>query len=110
MRYGRCLLAGVELLSPVTAESMAQAQGPFQVVPWSFEYYRVHADITPDLPGIDALLKKAGPSKADLAEAGSLHRRFPAMAVLDWRFDALYRPIVCVGTLAPSIVGNCPLL
>ena len=25
----RCLLAGVELLSPETAESMAQAQGPF---------------------------------------------------------------------------------
>jgi|TARA_B110000914_G_scaffold185062_1_gene168548 pimeloyl-ACP methyl ester carboxylesterase len=72
----RCLLAGVEQLNPATAESMAQAQGPFQVVPWSFEYYRVHADITPDLPGIEALLKKAEPSRADLAEAGSLQRRF----------------------------------
>ena len=71
----RCLLAGVEQLSPSTAESMAQVQRPFQVVPWSFEYYRMHVDITPDLSGIDAMLKKVEPSKADLAEAGSLNRR-----------------------------------
>ena len=71
----RCLLEGVRRIRPETAASMQSVSGAFQVVPWSFDYYRIYSDIKLDLPAIEALLKKPAATAADVAEATSLWRR-----------------------------------
>jgi hypothetical protein len=71
----RCLLEGVRQIRPDTAAAMQSANDAFHVVPWSFEYYREYGDIQPDLPAIEALLKKSVANAVDVAEAKSLWRR-----------------------------------
>ncbi len=71
----RCLLEGVRRQRPDVAADMQSQAGAFKVVPWSFEYYRVHGDISVDLPAIDELLAKPEATPADVADAASWQRR-----------------------------------
>ena len=71
----RCLTEGVRQIRPAVADSMRQNPGAFNVVPWSFEFYRIHGDIEPDQPAINALLQKGQHDSADIEDASSLSRR-----------------------------------
>jgi len=70
----RCLLEGVRQVRPAVASQMPADL--LQVVPWSFEFYRVHGDIEADRSAINALLQKQGPTATDAADAASTKRRF----------------------------------
>jgi len=72
----RCLTESVQQVRPIVASAMQQHPDAFQVVPWSFEFYRTHQDFGIDEPHLERLLEKPGPSEADRQEAGSFSRRF----------------------------------
>ncbi len=62
----RCLLRGVEQHdAPITAEMAAHGE-TFRLVPWNGVYYRDVKQIDDDLPWIEELLKKTGPSPEDI--------------------------------------------
>ena len=63
----------------------------FDLVSWTYDFYREHRDIAEDLPDIEALLAQAAPTPRDVAEAVSWRRR---LAV------GLYR----VGDLMPFLI------
>jgi len=80
----RCLVESVSRVRPIVAASMQQNPGNFQVVPWSYDFYRMHHNMEHDKPGLETLLTKTGPTPEDIAEAKSwrrkLYRRLYALA------------------------------
>lgn len=71
----RCLTEGVRRIDPRTAAEISTGDA-FQVVDWTYEFYRMHRDIAQDIADIDLLLTKERASEADLKVATSLRRRF----------------------------------
>ncbi len=71
----RCLNYSLGELGVADAEKLAEQ---LEVVGWSYSFYGVNADISPDLPGIEALLAGAGDPETDIADARSVKRRLTA--------------------------------
>lgn len=71
----RSLLRGVERADPGAAAQMRANPAVFGLVPWNPLYYRYGKPLEPDLPWIDALLARDGPSPEDVREALSFRRR-----------------------------------
>jgi hypothetical protein len=71
----RALLRGVERVDPAVAREIERNAETFTVVAWNPLYYQGYKSLKEDLPWIDALLQRAGPSEADLQEAQSFRRR-----------------------------------
>ena len=87
----RCLLAGIERRDADVAADLRAHAGAFDLVSWTYDFYREHRDVAEDLPDIEALLEQSAPTPQDIAEAVSWRRR---LAV------ALYR----VGDLMPFLI------
>ncbi len=62
----RCLLRGVEQYDAAIASEIAGSNDIFQLVPWNGVYYGDVKQIDDDLPWIEELLKKTGPSPEDI--------------------------------------------
>ena len=71
----RCLLEGIRRIDPEAAADLGAHSRCFDVVSWTYDFYEEHRDIALDLPGIEELLRKSGPSEQDIAEAVSWRRR-----------------------------------
>lgn len=71
----RALLRGVERADPAVARDIASNAEAFRVIAWNPLYYRCYKPLEEDLPWIDALLQRTGPSEAELQEAQSFRRR-----------------------------------
>lgn len=71
----RCLLAGVRGVNHRVADAIAGASQAFDIASWTFDFYGEHRDLALDMPGIEALLKKAQADAADIADARSWQRR-----------------------------------
>lgn len=69
MQLWRCLLDGVRRADPLVHVQMASRPELFSLVGWSHSYYGRYADLGVDLPWIDALLAKQGPTPEDIREA-----------------------------------------
>jgi len=54
---------------------MQQDPDAFQVVPWSFDFYRIHQDFAIDAPYLEQMLEQSGPTQRDLRDALSVSRR-----------------------------------
>lgn len=67
----RTLLEGVRRAEPDIAIDIEQHKARFHIVAWNYSYYQYNHDTTQDLPWIDALLNKHGPTQQDIREAGS---------------------------------------
>ena len=67
----RTLLEGVRRAEPEVAVDIEQSKDRFHLVAWNFAYYQVSRDIAQNLPWIDALLNRHGPTQQDIREAGS---------------------------------------
>lgn len=72
----RSLLRGVERADPAVAQAIEKQAECFTLIAWNPFYYRSYKPLDEDLPWIDALLKRIGPTKADVQEALSFRRRF----------------------------------
>ena len=71
----RCLEHGLLRAGLINAADVSQQ---LEVVGWSYHFYGAHADIAPDLQGIEGLLAGSGEEEADYNEARSAARRFTA--------------------------------
>ncbi len=71
----RCLLAGVQHANPEVAEQLRQHKEALHLVSWNHRYYGRYKSIEEDLPWIDRLLEKSGPSELDKREAEHWHKK-----------------------------------
>ena len=67
----RTLVEGVRRADSAVAETLQAGNPQFHLVGWNHLYYRVHKDITSDIPWIDALINKHGPTEQDIQDAHS---------------------------------------
>lgn len=71
----RCLIEGVRRADADAADSMTASGHAFDVVSWTYDFYREHRDFEIDRSAIDALIAQPRASAADIAEATSWRRR-----------------------------------
>jgi len=71
----RCLLAGLRRVDESVAEAVASTKGGFDIVSWTYDFYREHRDISIDSAAIEDVISQTGASERDIAEAGSYGRR-----------------------------------
>lgn len=71
----RCLLAGLRRVDEPVADAIAATVGGFDVVSWTYDFYREHRDIEIDREAIDNVISQAGASERDIAEASSWKRK-----------------------------------
>lgn len=67
----RTLVEGVRRADSAVAETLQAGYPQFHLVGWNHLYYREHKDITSDIPWIDALINKHGPTEQDIQDAHS---------------------------------------
>ncbi|MFV1997404.1 MAG: hypothetical protein ACC641_05265 [Acidiferrobacterales bacterium] len=84
----RCLLAGVQHANPGVADQLHQHKESLHLVPWNHRYYGRYKPIEEDLPWIDVLLEKPGPSGQDKHEAD--HWRNKSARILYSLVDQLH--------------------
>jgi len=68
----RTLLEGLHRAEPDIADEFEHHKDCFHIVAWNYHYYQHNHDSAQELPWIDALLYKHGPSEQDVREANSL--------------------------------------
>ena len=70
----RVLTAGLARSRPHAATWLAANADAFRLVAWTYLFYGAYRDITVDMPGIERLLARPGPSTDDLEELHALPR------------------------------------
>jgi len=71
----RCLIAGTRRLDEQVALDIAANLHCFDVVSWTYDFYREHRDITLDAAAIEAVIEQGEASPQDIAQARSWQRR-----------------------------------
>lgn len=71
----KALIEGVRRADRTIASTMQIHYTHFHLVSWNPLFYQTFKDITPDIPWIDALINKHGPTEQDIQEARSWHKR-----------------------------------
>jgi hypothetical protein len=71
----RCLLTGLRRIDVEIAQAIEANESAFELVSWTYDFYREHRDITIDTEAIAAVIEQRGASPADVAEATSWRRR-----------------------------------
>src|SRR3990172_1338892 len=67
----RSLVEGVRRADSDVAETLQASSPQFHLVSWNYLYYREYKDSTSDIPWIDALINKHGPTEQDIQDARS---------------------------------------
>ena len=67
----RTLVEGVRRADSETADALQAGYSQFHLVSWNYLYYHQYKDVTMDIPWIDALINKHGPTEQDIREANS---------------------------------------
>ena len=89
----RCLVEGLRRHDVRVAEEFAASERSFDLVAWTYDFYREHRDFTLDAKSIEDLLSQPDATEEDIVEASSLGKR-----ILRW----LYR----VGNLFPFLIPH----
>ena len=71
----RALVEGVRRADSKTAPSLQANYSHFHLISWNYLYYHAYKDVTMDIPWIDALINKHGPTEQDIEDANSLNMR-----------------------------------
>jgi hypothetical protein len=71
----RCLLAGLRRVDAEVAHAVAANESAFELVSWTYDFYREYRDILIDTDAIAAVIEQCGASPADVAEATSWRRK-----------------------------------
>lgn len=71
----RCLLAGVRRVDMEVAAAIEARPAAFDIVSWTYDFYREHRDFEIDRSAIEAVMEKTGADERDVAEATSWGRR-----------------------------------
>ena len=67
----RTLVEGVRRADSAVAGTLQASYSRFHLVNWNHLYYHKHKDVTSDIPWIDALINKHGPTEQDMRDAHS---------------------------------------
>ena len=67
----RTLVEGVRRADRAVAGTLQASDPQFHLVSWNYLYYHVYKDITRDIPWIDALINKHGPTEQDIRDANA---------------------------------------
>ena len=67
----RTLVEGVRRADSAVAGTLQASYAQFHLVSWNYLYYHVYKNNTKDIPWIDALINKHGPTQQDIREAHS---------------------------------------
>lgn len=70
-----CLLAGLNRIDGPVAEALAATNGGFDVVSWTYDFYREHRDIAIDAAAIESVMQQPAANERDVARASSWRRR-----------------------------------
>ncbi len=89
----RCLLTGVERLDAGVADQIRNTPGAFDIVSWTYDFYRVHRDFALDEASIERVIEQDAPTPEDIAEAASWKR-------------SLTRSIYRLGDLMPFLIPH----
>lgn len=71
----KTLIEGVRRADRTISSNMQAHYTQFHLISWNHLFYQTYKDITPDIPWIDALINKHGPTELDIKEASSWHKR-----------------------------------
>jgi hypothetical protein len=71
----RCLLAGLRRVDAPVADAIEATHGSFDIVSWTYDFYRKHRDIDIDSAAIEAVILQTEASATDIAEASAWSRR-----------------------------------
>ena len=71
----RCLIAGIRRHDEKVALNIAANLHCFDVISWTYDFYKTHRDIAIDQAAIEAVIQQDSASKEDIAEATSWQRR-----------------------------------
>jgi hypothetical protein len=69
------LLAGIRRVDEAVADAISADSSTFEVVSWTYDFYRQHRDISIDTDAISAVIEQPAASAGDIAEAASWRRR-----------------------------------
>ena len=89
----RCLLAGVRRVDEEIAGTIEANDSTFEIVSWTYDFYREHRDISIDAAAIDAVVEQPDATARDIGEATSWKRR-------------LTRWIYALGDLMPFLIPH----
>ena len=89
----RCLLAGLERVDSEVAEELRNDERSFDLIAWTYDFYREHREFSLDARSVDALVEQVDPTERDIVEASSTGKR-----VLRW----VYR----TGDLFPFLIPH----
>ncbi len=67
----RTLVEGVRRADSAVADTLQACYPQFHLVSWNYLYYHQYKDITRDIPWVDALINKHGPTRQDMRDANS---------------------------------------
>lgn len=70
----RCLLASLRRVDDAVAEAIASAPANFDIVAWTYDFYREHRDIGIDRDAIEDVIRQSAATRRDVAEASSWKR------------------------------------
>ena len=71
----RCLLAGLRRVDAPVADAIEATHGSFDIVSWTYDFYRTHRDIDIDRAAIEAVIVQPEASATDIAQASAWSRR-----------------------------------
>lgn len=89
----RCLLAGIERIDAEVAEEICQDEHCFDLVAWTYDFYREHREFSLDARSVEDLIAQVETTEDDIVEATALAKR-----VMRW----VYR----TGDLFPSLIPH----
>ena len=72
----RCLLEGLRRVDQEVATELGTSEHSFDVVAWTYDFYREHRDFSLDAPSVDRLIEQDGASEIDIVEASAPGKRF----------------------------------
>lgn len=67
----RALLEGVRRADVAAAGMLNANYSQFHLIAWNYLYYGVYKDVTSDIPWVDAVINKHGPTEQDMRDARS---------------------------------------
>jgi hypothetical protein len=70
-----CMLAGVRRADRAVAEAIEANSAAFDIVAWTYDFYREHRDFELDRDAVAAVIEQECASEQDIREATSLRRR-----------------------------------
>ncbi len=78
----RSLKEGVHRSDSTVAEELEGCEDCFQLISWTWRFYRTYYDFNLDKPGIDRIFRLEGPEEADVREAMAWHKKLAQLTYL----------------------------